>query len=86
MLNEGFSPIIFASENGQLKVVQELIRNNADLKEATIGGNTALIWAVKKGHEKIVTGNLEFQISILVFSSIFKKQFDLDLDTMLSEV
>ena len=60
MLNEGFSPIIIASENGQLKVVQELIRNNADLKEATNDGNTALIWAVKKGHEKIATGNLEF--------------------------
>jgi ankyrin repeat protein len=48
------TPLMRASENGNLQAVRALLKNGADLNAKMIYGNTALMLAAKKGHLEVV--------------------------------
>ena len=54
-----WTPMIQASRNGHLKIVQYLLVNGADIDGVNSYGNTALMWATLKGHTSIVEFLLE---------------------------
>jgi ankyrin repeat protein len=51
---DGATPLICASQNGNLKIVQLLLKNGVDVNGKRNDGATALICASQKGHSKIV--------------------------------
>lgn len=51
---DGFPPLVFASKNGNLKVVEFLIKNGADVNGADFRGWTSLMRASCEGHFPIV--------------------------------
>lgn len=51
---DGWSALTIASRNGDIKSVEWLIDNNADIDGADGSGNTALFWAAFYGREDLV--------------------------------
>lgn len=59
MNNEKFSPLIYASYNGNLKIVKMLLKRNAYIDQQNIFETTALMYASMLGHYDIVKILLE---------------------------
>ena len=52
--NAGLSPLMYASMSGQTAVVQALATHEGiDLNQQSNNGNTALMWAVERGHLEV---------------------------------
>ena len=51
---EGFSPLMHAAAEGQARVVQTLLKHNADPTLRDVDGDTALDFATQNGHENVV--------------------------------
>jgi ankyrin repeat protein len=52
--NDGWTPLMYSSDNGHLKIVKYLIKNGVDVNCKDIGGSTPLIWSSYDGHFGIV--------------------------------
>ena len=51
---EGFTPLMHAAAEGQAKVVQTLLKHNADPTLRDVDGDTALDFATQNGHDNVV--------------------------------
>ena len=48
---DSFTPLLTASSFGRTKIVEVLLRRNADVEQTDLNGRTALHWAVKGNHK-----------------------------------
>ena len=53
------SPVMYASQNGHIEILQKLINRDANVNLTSLNGSTALMWAIRSGHEKIAELLLE---------------------------